>query len=118
MSIFCCFRFSLLLAQFDRFLHEVEEDLHTVLGVVVARDGVGDHVGVAVGVHEPHRGDGHLAAVDDGAVVRVLVLVLRVHHHHQVRQPHLLLERHVGRREHLSLPIPEVKVVSGTDINK
>ena len=41
-------------------------------------------------------------------MVGVLILVLGVDHHHQVRQPHLLLEGHVGRAEYLRLPVPGV----------
>ena len=50
----------------------------------------------------------YLAAVQDSSVVGVLILVLGVDHHHQVRQPHLLLEGHVGRAEYLRLPVPGV----------
>ena len=59
----CQLQFPFFLAEQDGLLEEVEEELDRVLGVVVAGDGVGDHVGVTVSVHQADRGDRNLAAI-------------------------------------------------------
>lgn len=58
----------LLLGAVDGRPEEPAEELDGGGRVVVAGDGVGDEGGVAVGVHDAHRGDVHLGCVSHGHV--------------------------------------------------
>ena len=51
------------LSQYDGLLEEVQVQLNALQGVVVAGDGVGDDVRVAVGVHDTNRGDADLGCI-------------------------------------------------------
>lgn len=95
---------ALLLGPGDHRLEELAEELHSRGRVVVARDGVGDEAGVAVGVHDAHGGDVHLCRIPHGHV-GLKDVVERVQEDDEVRQadPGAQQEGRVGQQAALEV---------------
>ena len=68
-----------------------------------------------------HSLEAYLGRVYDGLVVLVLHLVLGVHHHHQVRQPHLDGRKSGGEMAEIPVPCPhllaELECGGGEDLS-
>jgi len=54
-------------------LEEVQVQLNALKGIIVAGDGVGDDVRVAVGVHDSNCGDSDLCCIHNGLTRKFLL---------------------------------------------
>ena len=96
--------FSLLFAQQDCLFEQLKIKLNRLDGVIVARDGIGDDVGVAIRVYDGRSGNARFSRIGDGLMRRVFSAVPGVQQHDQIRQPHLPFKEHFGGHKGLASP--------------
>ena len=75
------FFFSFLFSQVNSFLDKVEEALNTLLRVIIAGNGICDHVGVTVSVNKTHGWYSNFTTVNNSPsikVERIVVIFIKI----------------------------------------